>query len=90
MKSWTIDEFVAECENLCRNQYTYNYDNMPDGICNGHTVGAYKGLWCSVVVDNCICTMGVIDERWPNGFGMWIVGDKEMTNLEYVRYCLEQ
>ena len=90
LKIWTIDEFLEECEKLCRNQYTYDYSNMPDGICNGHKVGAYQDSWHSIVIDNGVCTMALINDKYPNGNSTYIVGDKRMTALEYVRYELEQ
>ena len=91
MKNYTIDEFLAECEDLCRNQYTYDYSRMPDGICNGHKVGAYKSSWHSVVIDGVICNMATYNEMWPNGSCMYEIGEigKTMTALEYVRYILE-
>lgn len=90
MKSWNIEEFLRECEELSKNQYTYDYSRMPDGICNGHKVMAYDKLWTSVVIDGCICDLGVINEKYPNGSNTYQVGDKTMTALEYVRYKLEQ
>ena len=42
MKEWTIDDFLKECEELCWNEYTYDYTNMPEGICNGHYVAPYE------------------------------------------------
>lgn len=90
MKNWELEEFIAECEELCRNQYTYNYDNMPEGICNGHQVGPYMHSWHSIVIDGTICNMACINEKWPNGFGVYVVGDQRMTALEYVRYRLNQ
>ena len=86
MKNWAIDEFINECEELYNNQYTYDYDNMPDGVCNGHTVGAYQGLWRSVVIDNVIYTMDAA--TWYDY--KWHKTHKGMTCIEYIRYKLEQ
>lgn len=90
MKNWTIDEFLKECEELCWNQYTYDYDRMPEGICNGHHVKPYMGSWHSIVIDGGICSMAVYSDKYPNGFGRWVVDNKEMTALEYVRYKLSK
>ncbi len=90
MKHWTIDEFLAECEELCRNEYTYDYSRMPEGFCNGHEVCAYERSWHSIVVDNRICNMARIDDSHPDGDVTYSVRNKSMTALEYVRYILEQ
>lgn len=86
MKEWTVDEFIAECEQLCRNEYTYDCGRMPDGICNGHKVGKHKESWTGILIDNVIYQMGVFNEMWPDGSVSWICNDGKMLNsLEYVR-----
>lgn len=90
MKNWTIDEFLKECEELCRNEYTYDYSRMPEGICNGHHVKPYMGSWHSIVIDGIIVNMATYSERWPNGNVTWSVEGKEMTALEYVRFKLSK
>lgn len=90
MKNWTINEFIAECEELSRNRYTYDYSRMPEGICNGHKVAAYDKTWTSVVIDGCIYGLGVINEKFPNGSETYQIGDIGMTALEYVRYKLSK
>lgn len=90
MKIWNIDEFLSECEALCRDQYGYDYDRMPEGVCNGHAVKPYKGSWHSIVIDGHICTMAKYDDQHPNGAATYCVSGKTMTALEYVRMKLEQ
>ena len=90
MKIWNIDEFLSECEALCRDQYGYDYDRMPEGVCNGHAVKPYKGSWHSIVIDGHICTMAKYDEKHPHGAATYCVSGKTMTALEYVRMELEQ
>ena len=90
MKNWRIDEFINECEKLCRNEYTYDYGNMPEGVCNGHIVKPCTNFVTSIIFDGCICDLGVINEKYPEGNTRWQVGNKSMTSLEYVRYILEQ
>lgn len=91
MKEWTIDEFLTECEDLCRNQYSYDYSKMPEGICNGHHVKPYMNSWHSIVIDGVICNMAVYNDRYPNGHCTYQVsGQPLMTALEYVKYRLEQ
>lgn len=80
MKNWNIDEFIAECEELSRNKYTYDYSRMPEGICNGHKVAAYDKAWTSVVIDGCIYDV-IYDYQ---------VGGVNMTALEYIRYKLSK
>ena len=88
MKIWTIDEFLKECEELCWNQYTYDYSRMPKGICNGHEVEPYRGTWHSIVIDGCIHSMSVYSDEYPNGFAIWVTDGQERTALEDVRYRL--
>lgn len=90
MKVWGIDEFLKECEELCRNQYTYDYNNMPEGICNGHIVKPYKSSWHSIVIDGGICNMATINDRYPEGSCMYHVNGKTVTALEFVRHELEK
>lgn len=90
MKEWTVDEFLAECEMLCWNQYTYDYTRMPKGICNGHIVGPYENSWHSIVIDGVIHDMFLYSKEHPNGFGMYVVNGKEMSGLDYVRHKLNQ
>lgn len=90
MKTWSIDEFLAECEKLCWNEYTYDYSNMPEGICNGHRVKPYLGAWHSIVIDGGICNMSAYSEKYPNGFTTYYVDGKKFTALEYVRHVLEK
>jgi len=90
MKNWNIDEFIAECEELSRNQYTYDYSRMPDGTCNGHNVSAYDKAWTSIVIDGSIVGLGVINEKHPNGSDTYQIGKICMTAFEYVRYKLAQ
>lgn len=88
MKDWALEEFLAECETLCRNQYTYDYGRMPAGTCNGHTVEPYHGTWHSIVIDGCIHSMAVYSEKYPNGNVIYITNGEERTALEDVRYRL--
>ena len=90
MKIWTIDEFLADCEALCRDEWGYDYERMPEGVCNGHTVKPYKGSWHSIVIDGHICNMARYDKRWPNGSMTYGYKGKTMTALEYVRTKLEE
>ena len=90
MKEWTIDEFLHECELLCWNQYTYDYERMPEGICNGHKVKPYMGSWHSIVIDGCIHNMALYDEKRPNGTTRILRDGKRRNALEDVRYCLER
>ena len=89
-KAWTIEKFVTECEQLCRNPYTYDYEKMPAGDCNGHRVRAYENSLCSIVIDGCIQTLGVINEKYPNGSISHMIGGKNMNGMELIRYLLEQ
>lgn len=90
MKEWTIDEFVAECQQLCRNPYTYDYEKMPAGVCNGHRVSPYERSLCSVVIDGCIETLGIINEKYPEGSVFHHIDGKGMNSLDMVRYLLER
>lgn len=92
MKEWTIEEFLNECEDLCRNPYTYDYSKMPEGICNGHKVRPFTKAWHSIVIDGGVCNMAVYNEMYPKGNCAYYVGQprRRMTALEYVRYMLEQ
>ena len=89
MKNWTIEEFLAECEKLCWNQYTYDYSQMPEGFCNGHYVAPYKNMWHAIIIDNSVCNMALYSDKYPNGSVIYIVNNKKMTALEFVRYKLE-
>lgn len=89
MKNWTIEEFLAECEKLCWNQYTYDYSRMPEGFCNGHYVAPYHGTWHSIIIDESVCSMAFYSDKYPNGSVVYIVDNKKMTALEFVRYKLE-
>ena len=80
MKNWTIDEFIAECTDLRKNQYTYDYSRMPKGICNGHDVRPYTSSWASIVIDDRIINL-------PHG--MIISNGEKLTPIEYVRRLLE-
>lgn len=89
MKNWNLDEFIAECEALQRNPYLYDYDRMPEGVCNGHTVRPCQSSLTAIIIDGCIVNMGVINDRYPKGHIEFIVdGNVSMTGTEYVRYCL--
>lgn len=89
MKEWTIDEFVAECDLLSRTPYSYDFERMPSGVCNGHTVEFCDHSLAAVIIDHVIINMGVINARYPNGSTCFQVGRGEtMTGLEFVRYCL--
>lgn len=90
MKEWTISEFLKECEELCRNQYTYDYSRMPEGTCNGHHVKPYLGSWHSIVIDGGICNMAVYSEQWPKGNVTYCVDGKNMRALEYVEHRLTE
>lgn len=90
MKEWTIDDFMVECEQLSRNMYTYDYGNMPYGICNGHIVHPTQSYWHTVVIDGCICDLGEINYKYPNGSVTYFVDNVKMTALEYVHYILTQ
>lgn len=91
MKEWTIDEFIAECEQLCRNEYTYDDSRMPDGICNGHKVGKHERSWTGILIDNVIYPMGVFSEKYPDGSVSWLCDDGRILNsLEYVRIKLNE
>lgn len=89
-KNWRVYEFLAECEKLCWDQYGYDYSDMPEGICNGHTVGLYRGAWHSIIIDGCVYTMSAYSNEHPNGCATWQVDGKEMTALEYVQHKLSQ
>lgn len=89
MKDWTIEEFLAECKKLCWNQYTYDYSQMPEGFCNGHYVAPYKNMWHAIIIDNSVCNMALYSDKYPNGSVIYIVDNKKMTALEFVRYKLE-
>lgn len=88
MKLWKVDEFLKECEELCRNQYAYDYSRMPKGKCNGHMVEPYMGAWHSIVIDGCIHNMAVYSEEYPNGNVVYVTNGQERTALEDVRYRL--
>jgi len=90
MKTWTINEFLSECEALCRNEYGYDYSRMPEGVCNGHAVKPYMGSWHSIVIDGLICNMATYNERWPIGNVQYVHDGKTMTALEYVRARLRE
>ena len=91
MKDWKIEEFVAECEALSRNPYTYDFDRMPAGTCNGHNVEAYKGSIASVVVDGCIRNLGVISDRCPQGSIFHSVAPgKCLGAVDYARWLVER
>ena len=90
MKQWTIDEFLRECEELCRNQYTYDYSRMPEGVCNGHHVKPYMGAWHSIVIDGRIDTLTAITDEHPDGYVQWQEDGKMMTALEHLRYVLSK
>lgn len=87
---WTVDAFLAECEELCRNPYSYDFARMPAGTCNGHEVRGYPRSLAAVLVDGGVVNMGVINERYPRGSVGFFVNNKGMTGLEYVRYLLEK
>ena len=88
MKEWTVDEFVAECNALSREPYTYDFTRMPEGVCNGHTVGPYSKSLSSIVIDHCITNLGVINELYPEGSVVHHIDDKTMNSMEMVRYLL--
>ena len=88
MKEWNIDEFVRECENLCKNPYTYDYNRMPDGTCNGHNVRPYMPQISSIVIDNSLVNMGVINDRYPKGSLMYGYKGMNLTSTEYIRIRL--
>lgn len=88
MKNWQVEEFLKECEDLCWNQYTYDYSKMPEGICNGHHVMPYMGAWHSIVIDGSIHSMACYSKECPNGRVIWITDGKERTALDDVRYRL--
>lgn len=90
MKHWTIDEFLAECKELCWNQYTYDYSRMPEGVCNGHKVKPYHGSWHSIVIDGVIHNMAAYSDKYPNGFTSYSYRGENMTALEHVRRVLEK
>lgn len=87
---WEINDFLKECEELCRNPYTYNYDHMPSGFCNGHKVGAYDGSWHSIIIDGAVCTMAYCTDENPDGNVTYVYRGKEMTWKEYVREKLTE
>lgn len=96
MKIWSIDEFISECENLCKNQYTYDSANMPEGICNGHHVGIYENSWHSIFVDGKIENLTCINDKYPEGYTTYCVFNKENNEtknfkvLDYLRYILSR
>lgn len=83
MKNWTIDEFVSECISLRENQYTYDYNKMPEGVCNGHEVKPCMSIFPSVVIDGRIINLW----KWIDTF---IANDTALTPAEYIRYLLEK
>lgn len=90
MKEWTIDEFLQECESLCRNPYTYDYSRMPEGICNGHRVKPFMSSWHSIVIDGGVHNMAVYNDKWPNGNCVFQRDGVQRNALEDVRHCLER
>ena len=82
MKNWTIEEFLAECAKLRDNQYTYNYDDMPEGICNNHRVEPFKSQWRSISIDNCVHNLYPADQCKVQTHG------KTMTSLEFAEEVL--
>ena len=90
-KIWTIDEFIAECVELMKNQYTYDYSRMPDGICNGHKVGANRNFWHSINIDDHWDSLTVIDEKHPTGNALFGDGTGAAHNvIEHLRYVLSK
>lgn len=87
---WTVDAFLHECEELCRNPFGYDFNRMPAGTCNGHEVQPYPRSLAAIIVDGGIVNMGVINERYPRGSVGFFVNNKGMTGIEYVRYLLEK
>lgn len=62
---------------------------MPEGFCNGHYVAPYKNMWHAIIIDNSVCNMALYSDKYPNGSTIYIVDNKKMTALEFVRYKLE-
>lgn len=80
MKIWTIDEFLNECKELRDNQYTYDYDNMPKGYCNKHEVRPSKLTWSTIVIDDIAYSLKC----------SYLVENRELTAIEYIRRILEE
>lgn len=87
---WELGAFLTECEEYSRNPYSYDYRHMPAGKCNGHEVKPYPRSLAAIIVDGGIVNMGVINERYPQGSVEFVVNNKGMTGIEYVRYLLEK
>ena len=84
MKVWDIDDFISECRVLAKNQYTYDYSRMPEGVCNGHHVKAYMGSWKSIAIDGAVINMWLCNDKNPEGMGYFVNG-KEMTVFDNIR-----
>ena len=82
MKFWSIEEFTSECKDLKEHEYTYSYENMPKGICNGHEVRPNKNYFAEIIIDDfCYNLKG----------NYYVEGcSKTVTALEYVRMVLEE
>ena len=90
MNKYTIEQVLAECDEIQRNPYSYDFNRMPVGVCNGHMVRAYPRSLAAISIDGTIVNMGVINERYPNGSIVFVVNNTEMTGREYVRFRLEE
>jgi hypothetical protein len=83
LKAWTIEDFLAECAELRDNEYTYDYERMPKGVCNNHLVEPFKSQWKSVSIDRCVQTI------WRDDFCTVHDNGKTMTCLEYIEKLLK-
>ena len=89
MKEWNIEDLLAECEMLQRNPYTYDFERMPEGVCNGHTIRPCNFSLAAIIIDGAIINMGVINSRYPDGSVGFVVKGKEMNAKEFLRGELE-
>ena len=90
MKEWKIEELLDECEELQRHPYSYDFSQMPSGICNGHRVDPCEFSLAAVIIDRGIVNLGVINERYPKGSVTFVVNNQDMTGREYLRWMLER
>lgn len=90
MKEWTIEGFIHEVKEMCRNEVDYDYSRMPKGICNGHTVEPDPECWTSIRIDGVRIHLGPITPEYPDGFGFFVGDGKTMTGAGYVAWLLEQ
>ena len=62
---------------------------QPEGICNNHNVSIYEGQWHSVLIDNNIYNLGVINDKLPNENTEYIIDGESISVFEYIKRILE-